>query len=291
MTYKQLIDLVTDMKNMSNDERDEAIASMSDGIMVSHPNKPNFHEMKIVQGLTGPNSLSAPNIMILSQELASKNQNEVTVKQLNDEVKRIVSLTEAQKNETLSELGRKHSNHLAWVHFDKESEDKVIGELLAPLENVKGAIGRIAKHNEVHITVAFFGHQPNEDFIRNVGLDVSKTVTLSFSKAEIFNNHLVITNEKGFESEELKDIHNVLIKKAREAGLELSDTYNGENYRPHITLIRDIPIERQAELLEQFEHLDHERLTLTGNMVFGYTSLYTVDDEQSHYHDINELDD
>ena len=34
MTYKQLIDLVTDMKNMSNDERDEAIASMSDGIMV-----------------------------------------------------------------------------------------------------------------------------------------------------------------------------------------------------------------------------------------------------------------
>ena len=66
--------------------------------MVSHPNKPNFHEMKIVQGLTGPNSLSAPNIMILSQELASKNQNEVTVKQLNDEVKRIVSLTEAQKN-------------------------------------------------------------------------------------------------------------------------------------------------------------------------------------------------
>ncbi|CAM3683723.1 2'-5' RNA ligase family protein [Vibrio aquimaris] len=291
VTYKQLIDLVTDMKNMSNDERDEAIASMSDGIMVSHPNKPNFHEMKIIQGLTRPNSLSAPNIMILSQELASKNQNEVTVKQLTDEVKRVASLTEEQKNETLSELGRKHANHLAWLHFDKKSEDKVIGTLLTPIENMKGEIGRITKHNEAHITVAFFGHQPNENFIRNVGLDVNKTVTLRFSKAEIFNNHLVITNEKGAESEGLKDIHNALIKKASEAGIELSDTYNGKNYRPHITLVRDIPIERQAELLEQFNYLNHEPITLTGNIAVGYTSLYTVDDEQSHYHDINELDD
>ncbi|MFY2508540.1 hypothetical protein ACN3E9_09685 [Vibrio pectenicida] len=293
VTYKQLIDLVRYMKEMSEEEQDVKINSMKDGMMVNHPDKPNFDEMKIIQALTGSRTLSAPKIMIISQELASQNQGKVTFKQLIDEVKRVSSLTEEKLHTILSELGRKYANHLVWLKFDKASEVEISEKILKSIENMNEEmneemkIGRIVKNNEIHVTVAFFGPQPNENFIRKAGLDLNTEVNLSFSKAEIFNNHLVITSEKGFESDDLKGIHNDLIKKARETGIVLNDMYNGENYRPHLTLIKDVPIGKQAELLELFNYLHSEPINLTGNIVSGYTSLYTVDDKQSHYHDIN----
>ncbi|MBU2898099.1 ADP-ribosyltransferase domain-containing protein [Vibrio hepatarius] len=168
--------------------------------------------------------------------------------------------------------------------------DQQKGHPLTSNEGIKVHIGRVTKTNDMHITVAFFGKLANKDFIRNVRSDVNREVTVTFNKAEMFNNNLVLTSDVGSELEELKEIHNGLIEEANAEGLKLNEKYNGGNYRPHLTLARDVPIEKQADLLEYLSFLTESPISVMGNVTIGYTSMYTKDSEQSHFHDINSAD-